>query len=1094
MDIGGVVSGMQICGNGTPMNLTGNQPNAGSFEISNNPSSGFVSNALGLLNGASGLATYDPAGPSLAPGSAQTSYYIRYSFQGPGCTGFARTTEEIKINPQPNITFPAGNVAPGTAFCYSQDAIPPTITLNTNPTTGVVLTGYGITDNSGGNATFNPTLAYQQSSLANNQNPTTDQTQRNIVITATRTDAFSCSNIATINYTVNPLPTATFSPSRVNFCFEEALPTTLSGSENNVSYQFIYKSTTSPANYTPPLIVTSTTDFLPSSYFEDAVDHGANPLATLEFDVIYTSINATTGCTHKKAPVTLKISPQIPPEMAGVNHGDIFCSNTTDKEFTFNPPNGTFRINGVAEPFSNGKYIFDPPIDGPAGGTDYAFSYTVITGVSCPNTQNKTVKVLPSPRALFSVTAQCDTALIAYDAQPSTNLPSAVYTWSLSDAIKVGQNVQHRFPGVSTYSVQLQVEHPAYLGNPALACADSVRYDQVIGPYPRPKLTFSNVCEGDQTEFEVTSEIPISRVKWDFGDGVTTGFGLLSANIGATNTTNTFENPIHNYANASTVIPYTVSVTAKTADINGGCETLISRDVSILKQFTPMPTSPYFMENQDGGKGFWVVEDTKNNTTWEFDVSNKVAITSTTPVWITNADGPYAGGENAYVNSPCFDLSNFTRPVFSISHFTNTEFSDGALVQFSTDGGASWQPLGGINSGLDWYNAIAISANPGSQSGTILGWSGNTQTAWKNGKHSLDVIPGNQRDKVRFRVAFSSFTNTSSKEGFAFNNVNIEERNRTILVENFTNLTSTNNNTQFKNFRSANVGTDLVKLQYHTSVAGADQLFNDNAVDQNARAAFYGVTQSMHAFIDGGFDQSAANKTFTAPWIDNYFTLRTLVSSPLTVAIDYPGTSTDQFDVNVSLKALENIPLGKYNVFIAIAEQEVMGQAYVLRKMLPSASGTQLTALTKDAEQIVTVSYDMRNVTRNPDGTFKPIAVIAFVQEIEKKDVLQTTIRLDAAPVSTIVTGIENGSGNAFTVYPNPADQQMTIILPEPSKQRAALQLFDQMGKLVYESRLEKGDSEKTIATNALAGGVYLIQIDSPKGALRKKVMVLHQH
>ena len=66
-------------------------------------------------------------------------------------------------------------------------------------------------------------------------------------------------------------------------------------------------------------------------------------------------------------------------------------------------------------------------------------------------------------------------------------------------------------------------------------------------------------------------------------------------------------------------------------------------------------------------------------------------------------------------------------------------------------------------------------------------------------------------------------------------------------------------------------------------------------------------------------------------------------------------------------------------------------------------------------------------------------------------------------------------------------DQQMTIILPEPAKQRAALQLFDQMGKLVHETRLEKGESEKTIATNALAAGVYLIQIDSPKGALRKK-------
>ena len=40
------------------------------------------------------------------------------------------------------------------------------------------------------------------------------------------------------------------------------------------------------------------------------------------FDVIYTSENATTGCTNTLSPVTFNVSPRIPVEIAGVDDGD----------------------------------------------------------------------------------------------------------------------------------------------------------------------------------------------------------------------------------------------------------------------------------------------------------------------------------------------------------------------------------------------------------------------------------------------------------------------------------------------------------------------------------------------------------------------------------------------------------------------------------------------------------------------------------------------------------------------------------------------------------------------------------------------------
>ncbi len=1099
MDIGGLTSGQIVCGNGAPFELTGNQPSAGSFEISTSPNSGFVNNALGLANTTSGKATYTPSGAGFAAGTPQQSLYIRYSFLGPGCVGSAQTTETLIVNPQPAVAFTSIPAA-GTAYCYEQSASPTTIDLTATPATNVTFLGFGITDNGNGTSVFNPTSAYQQSSLADNLNPATDQTVRNIVLTARRTDAQSCVNTATVSYVVNPLPTATFAPAQQQFCYEDDA-VTLSGGQTNVSYQFIYKNTTSPANYSPPVLVQSTAPFDPAAFFDDAVSKGANSLATLQFDVIYTAINNTTGCTNRKDPVVLTVSPRIPVEIAGISEGEVFCSNITDKELVFNPPNGTFRINGNAEPFSSGQYIFNPPIDGPASGTDYTFTYTVITGNNCTNTQQKTIKVLPSPRALFEVQPQCDTALIAYNAEPSTNLATSVYTWNFSGQIKTGQNVEHRFPGVSTYYAKLKVEHPPFVidANNTLVCADSLQQDQVVGPYPKDiNFKYYNVCEGDPTNFEVTSTVPLNRVSWDFGDGESTGLGILSDNItGLAQTEGTYQFPVHRFSTAADEL--TVRLLGRTSDNFGGCPSIFETKLSILKKWAPSPAEPFYdMSALDNGKGFWVAEDKLGNGSWEFTTAAKQRIVTNEPTWVTGPAEPYKANDVSYVNSPCFDLSSFSRPVISIKHWTDTEPSDGAVLQYSTDGGNNWFRLGDVASGLDWYNRLTISSNPGEQTDLSSGWSLNTQNDWAVGKHTLDVLPPD-RHQVRFRVAFASFNNRESHDGFAFNNVVIEERNRTILVENFTSLAQ--DNTAFKTFRTINGvfnPEEVVKLQYHHAPAQTnaqpDQLHLDNPVDADARAAFYGVTGPTRAFVDGGFGQ-ATTATFGSPALDLYFSLRSLVTAPVMLTLDFVDDPDDRLNVKATVQATNDLGApGQYNVFIAVAERSIEGQVYVLRKLLPDAAGIPLTSLSAtDPAQEINVSYDMRHVTRLPDGSFAPFAVIVFVQNLQTKDVLQTIMREDGSVSSDLVTGIETPYDQYIRVYPNPADELINIILPAPAAMETPLKMFDTFGRQVYSGTFQSGENVKTLETKTLSAGVYLIQLSTPEGLVQKKAMVVHE-
>ncbi len=1107
LDIFGLNNGDILCRNDNAnvsqahiVTFDGSVTGSGLFSLDDDTDFSAVNPTLnGTVNTTSGKATINllSAYNAASDGTDPRQVYLQYQYTGAGCTGPADVIKGFEISPPPTLAFDFGtSPANGEIFCY--DEVP--AQLATVQNTNVTLTGYGMTDAGSGTGSFNPQLAYNTSV----SNGGTLNTTQNIMVTARIVDGLGCANTNTINYNVNPVPTATLNTGSLDYCYEDT-PRTLQGQQAKSWFYIVYQGVVTPytdnnlgdINNPMPSI-----SFDPSVRFDDAVNnYGASALTPATFDVYYTAAD-NNNCINTIGPYTLTVANQIDVTIAGLDNNDIYCSNEDQgvKVLTFNPfpvsaSKRTFTINGQNTPLTSDKYNFNP---GLAGG-DFTLEYVVISGNNCTNTETTTVKVLPSPLAVFSVQPRCDGDLIDFSADGTNNLSSALYTWTLSDSVRTGQNLQHRFPGVSTYSVQLHVQYPAYNNDPALVCKDSLRLDQIVGPVPKMDFSFFNVCESDQTSFVAEPDIPISTVSWDFRDGETTPLGFLADNIPPTATTSgTFGQPVHLYAGAG---GYNVIVTGKTAPIFGGCVDTDTLEVAILKNWAPSTGEPsYDMSAMDGGKGFWVREDVKGNSTWEFNTPSKQKIVTPEMAWVTGATQPYKGGDVSYMNSPCFDLSTFSRPVLSFKHWTDTEFSDGAVVQFSIDGGETWQRLGSVASGLAWYNRLTISSNPGEQTDLSSGWSLTDQNEWAVGKHTLDVIPGS-RTQVRFRIAFSSFTNRESKDGFAFNNVVIEERNRTILAENFTNLTQIANNTAFKNFRAVNnvFNTDeLVKLQYHhaTSTTG-DELNQDNPTDQNARAGFYGVTTDKRAFIDGGFGQNSANSTFEddSTTLNTYFSLRSLVTAPIDISIEFLPTPSDKLNVKATVQATTTVgDPGQYNVFIAIAERDILGQVYVLRKLLPDASGTPLTALSAtDPAQEIIASYDMRHVTQLQNGDYAPFAVIVFVQNLETKEVLQTAIRQDGTASPNVVTGVETSFDSYIRLYPNPADDHLNIILPTPVKAETPVRLFDTFGRQVFDGIFKPGENVKEVQTKGLSAGVYLIALSTAEGEVRKKAMVVHQ-
>ena len=97
---------------------------------------------------------------------------------------------------------------------------------------------------------------------------------------------------------------------------------------------------------------------------------------------------------------------------------------------------------------------------------------------------------------------------------------------------------------------------------------------------------------------------------------------------------------------------------------------MAEKTFSILKRWVPTTGEPiYEMSKVDNGKGYWVKEDKEGNATWEFSTIAKDWMNSNEMSWVTGATEPYKANDVSYVNSPCFDLSDFSRPVISLKHW-----------------------------------------------------------------------------------------------------------------------------------------------------------------------------------------------------------------------------------------------------------------------------------------------------------------------------------------------------------------------------------------------------------------------------------------
>src|SRR3954468_4723567 len=141
---------------------------------------------------------------------------------------------------------------------------------------------------------------------------------------------------------------------------------------------------------------------------------------------------------------------------------------------------------------------------------------------------------------------------------------------------------------------------------------------------------------------------------------------------------------------------------------------------------------PYH-EDFESSNGNWFAGGTASD--WAWGVPYKPVINSGgsgLKCWITGGlnNKSYGNGENAWLQTPCFDFTNLKDPYLTFKVFWETEREyDGANLQYSIDNGATWREIGSANEtgnckGENWYNYSSL------QNIYINdGWSGNIQSS-----------------------------------------------------------------------------------------------------------------------------------------------------------------------------------------------------------------------------------------------------------------------------------------------------------------------------------------------------------------------------
>jgi hypothetical protein len=426
---------------------------------------------------------------------------------------------------------------------------------------------------------------------------------------------------------------------------------------------------------------------------------------------------------------------------------------------------------------------------------------------------------------------------------------------------------------------------------------------------------------------------------------------------------------------------------------------------------------------------------------------------------------------------------------------------------------------------------------------------------WKEARHQL--IEGDYvNELIRYRFALGAIpgtkinigTRTNNADGFAFDNFSIYEVNKVMLVESFSSTFSetSRQNANLIQFGSTtgpvaqenrehnidwDAGTQGLWINYYTDMANegssVDPINAQNKVGPGTRATFYGITGVNTPSVPAtriageiaGYKLNATPEDF-----GNQFNAISLADADFIIEKPKPeeGTPTalnsdiyfnssdpDVLSATVTYTATTNVPgIVEAGFYFAVVEKVRTGFTsgvygpsdeiyYPLRVMLPGPEGAFYRGtITADQEFTYNMNWKISGID-DPDN----IRVIAFVQyfnhpNANKIGSVEQAQFIDADGLGKIntLTGLEDlNISDILELYPNPADDRLTLQLADAALKPVMYKISDQSGRQIMVGRIERGIKEVTIDVSELSSGLYIIQVfNDDRVWTPKRIIIAH--
>jgi hypothetical protein len=776
--------------------------------------------------------------------------------------------------------------------------------------------------------------------------------------------------------------------------------------------------------------------------------------------------------------------------------GDFFCQGFADSirligipTLNVNDSSGVFKsltvdliTSDTSSSVDRGWYLQQ------ALSGEHRITYTYMDNITgCVTTATQEINITPMPLASFTSTIDCNNKTATFTDNStflsnSNGLDSLIsWNWEFGDGEGVTRSdslpIAHTYAASGVFTATLNVVS-------ALDCIH--KFGKVVTVGVRPSMSFDWRLEtlGEDMEFSdlstpntlgVLTDSVSNRI-WDFGDGT-----ILVTTISDTT---------HQYASTGV---FQVGLTAET---NNGCVSDTTFNVFVLPKIS---TYPYY-ERFNSSDGEWVADPVAGNV-WRW--ADSLVYNNPNQGWTTESADPadsvgYPLGSDMFMYSPSFDFTTIEKPMVTFRYLVNSRVSDGAVLQYSLNSGETWIVLGSLTSGLEWYNVDNVVAQPGKQTGfNGFAWSGNSNTDWRVARHKLDVLKG--QSKVRFRIAFASVQGGSSDnyDGFVFDDFFIGDRQKRVLVENFTNTGLGNYNLIQDAIyqRLDDNELDVAMVEYHTALPDNDNFNIFNPADPSGRSLYYQFSQTGKTVLDG---DAITAMTTNFGWSQSDLDLVMLEEPEFNIAIDNLTINNGILDVTTTIKARKPLNATTRKVYIAVVEDGLSLNNWThkstLRKLLPSSAGTSLT----NSWAIGTAQTVSQSWTFNPNEVNgNKLKVIVWIQDNNTKKIYQSAysgspnVPFDSTVVNTEVP-LEIRETNNFSLFPNPNNGNFTIQFNQLVTVETNWQLVNINGQIVHQGKIAAHQESVNIATSDLPKGMYFFRLYNEKGISEVRKVLIH--